>query len=106
MGESEPIQRGKPGFASRRCRRPAWQLGGVSPGFLQRTRRREVAETVWNGLRLIVAYDLQVANEAGVKRDARIAELHSLAAQRAGKLDDRDQFDHGLREGKRVVGGG
>ena len=49
-----------------------------------------VAETVWNGLRLIVAHDPQAAVEAGLKRDARIAELHALAAQWAGKLDDQD----------------
>jgi transposase len=49
-----------------------------------------VAETVWNGLRLIVAHDPQAAVEAGSKRDARIAELHALAAQWAGKLDDQD----------------
>lgn len=49
-----------------------------------------VAETVWNGLRLIVAHDPQAAVEAGLKRDARIAELHAMAAQWAGKLDDQD----------------
>ena len=40
-----------------------------------------VSESVWNGLRLIVAHDPQAASEAGHKRDARIDELHALAAQ-------------------------
>ena len=49
-----------------------------------------VGETVWSGLRLVVAHDPQVASEAGRKRDARIDELHALAAQWVGKLDDQD----------------
>ena len=49
-----------------------------------------VGETIWNGLRLIVAHDPQAAGEAGQKRDARIDELHALAAQWASKLDDQD----------------
>ena len=49
-----------------------------------------VSESVWNGLRLIVAHDPQAASEAGHKRDARIDELHALAAQWVGKLDDQD----------------
>ena len=49
-----------------------------------------IDETVWNGLRLIVAHDPQAASEAGHKRDARIDELHALAAQWVGKLDDQD----------------
>jgi hypothetical protein len=49
-----------------------------------------VGETVWSGLRLIVAHDPQAASEAGHKRDARIDELHALAAQWVGKLDDQD----------------
>lgn len=49
-----------------------------------------VGETAWSGLRLIVAHDPQVASEAGLKRDARIDELHALAAQWVGKLDDQD----------------
>jgi hypothetical protein len=50
-----------------------------------------VSETVWNGLRLIVAHDPEVALEAGKKRDARIDELHTQAAQWVSKLDDQDQ---------------
>ena len=49
-----------------------------------------VGETVWGGLRLIVAHDPQAASEAGQKRDERIAGLHALAAQWANKLDDQD----------------
>ena len=49
-----------------------------------------VGETVWTGLRLIVAHDPQVASQANLKRDARIDELHALAAQWVGKLDDQD----------------
>lgn len=49
-----------------------------------------VSESVWNGLRLIVAHDPQAASEAGHRRDARIDELHALAAQWVGKLDDQD----------------
>lgn len=49
-----------------------------------------VGETVWNGLRLIVAHNPVAAAEAGSKRDARIEELHALAAQWVGKLEDQD----------------
>jgi transposase len=63
-----------------------------------------VAETVWNGLRLIVAHDPQAAREAGLKRDARIAELHALAAQWAGKLDDQDNGK--ASRGRRLSDGG
>ncbi len=63
-----------------------------------------VGETVWSGLRLIVAHDPQVASEAGVKRDARIDELHALAAQWVGKLDDQD---NGKRSrGRKLSDGG
>ena len=63
-----------------------------------------VAETTWNGLRLIVAHDPQAAVEAGHKRDARIAELHALAAQWAGKLDDQDNGK--AARGRRLSDGG
>jgi transposase len=63
-----------------------------------------VAETVWNGLRLIVAHEPQAAREAGLKRDARIAELHALAAQWAGKLDDQDNGK--ASRGRRLSDGG
>ena len=49
-----------------------------------------VSETRWSGLRLIVAHDPQAASEAGLRRDTRIDELHALAAQWVGKLDDQD----------------
>jgi len=63
-----------------------------------------VGETVWNGLRLVVAHDPQVASEAGLKRDARIDELHALAAQWVGKLDDQD---NGKRSrGRKLSDGG
>ena len=49
-----------------------------------------LGETVWNKLRLIVAHDPLVAQEATAKRDTRIAELQKQAAQRSGKLDAQD----------------
>ena len=63
-----------------------------------------VGETVWSGLRLIVAHDPQTAREAGLKRDARIDELHSLAAQWAGKLDDQDNGK--VSRGRKLSDGG
>jgi len=49
-----------------------------------------LAETLWNGLRLIVAHDPKVALDAGAKRDSRIEELKKQAAQWVGKLDAQD----------------
>ena len=49
-----------------------------------------LAETHWNDLRLVVAHDPQVAQEAGAKRDRRILELERQAAQWTGKLDAQD----------------
>jgi hypothetical protein len=49
-----------------------------------------VGETVWNGLRLIVLHNPVAAAEAGGKRDSRIEELHALAAQWVGKLEDQE----------------
>lgn len=49
-----------------------------------------ICETVWNGLRLIVSHNPAAAAEAGRRRDARIDELHALAAQWVGKLEDQD----------------
>jgi hypothetical protein len=49
-----------------------------------------VGETVWNGLRLIVSHNPVAAAEAGGKRDSRIEELHALASQWVGKLEDQD----------------
>ena len=40
-----------------------------------------LGETAWNKLRLIVAHDPLVAQEATAKRDTRIAELQKQAAQ-------------------------
>ena len=49
-----------------------------------------LGETVWNKLRLIVAHDPLVAQEATAKRDTRIAELQKQAVQWSGKLDAQD----------------
>ena len=49
-----------------------------------------LGEVVWNKLRLIIAHDPQVAQDAGAKRDKRIAELEKQAAQWVGKLDEQD----------------
>jgi transposase len=49
-----------------------------------------VAETSWEGLRLIMAYDPQRAQEQTAKRTARIAALEARASHLANKLDRQD----------------
>jgi hypothetical protein len=49
-----------------------------------------LAETRWNGLRLIVAHDPTAAAQVGTQRDAVIATLQEQAAQWVGKLDAQD----------------
>ena len=49
-----------------------------------------LAESRWNGLRLIIAHDPVAATQAGAQRDALIATLQEQAAQWVGKLDAQD----------------
>jgi hypothetical protein len=49
-----------------------------------------VHEAEWNGLRLAVAHDPQAAAARTAQRQARLQELHDLAAARAGKLDEQE----------------
>ena len=49
-----------------------------------------VAETSWEGLRLVVAHNPQRAQEQTAKRTARIAALEARASELANKLDGQD----------------
>lgn len=49
-----------------------------------------VAETSWEGLRLVVAHNPQRAQEQTAKRTARIAALEARASDLANKLDGQD----------------
>jgi len=49
------------------------------------------AETTWQGKRLVVAHDPQVAARRGQARDRAIAELLVMGQQCAGKLDGQDE---------------
>ena len=49
------------------------------------------AETTWQGKRLVVAHDPQVAARRGQARDKTIAELLVMGQQCAGKLDGQDE---------------
>lgn len=49
-----------------------------------------LGETKWDALRLIIAHDPHVAQEAGAKRDTVIASLEQKAEEWAGKLDGQD----------------
>ena len=69
------------------------------------TAKQEVlGEVTWNKLRLIIAHDPQVAQEAGAKRDSRIQELGKQADQWAGKLDAQDAGKRG--RGRKLSDGG
>ncbi len=63
-----------------------------------------LGEVEWNKLRLIVAHDPVVATEAGIKRDAKIAELELQAAQWAGKLDAQEAGKR--KRGRKLSDGG
>jgi transposase len=49
-----------------------------------------LGETKWGALRLVIAHDPHVANEAGATRDTLIESLEQKAAQWAVKLDGQD----------------
>lgn len=49
-----------------------------------------VGETTWNGCRLVMAHHPAVAAAKGTQRDARMAEIETLAGAWAGKLDSQD----------------
>ena len=63
-----------------------------------------VGETTWNGLRLIVAHDPQVATEMTAKRDLQIQTLEAQAAAWVGKLDAQDEGKK--RPGRKLSDGG
>ena len=67
--------------------------------------KEEVAgEIKWRGQRLMIAHDPQRAQEMTAARDRKIAELESLAATLAGKLDSQDEgFRH---KGRQLSEGG
>lgn len=49
-----------------------------------------LAETVWSGLRLVVAHQPVTAATQGTRRDEQIAELEKQAADWSGKLDGQE----------------
>jgi transposase len=63
-----------------------------------------LGEAAWNKLRLIIAHDPQVSLDAGAKRDQRIDELKSQAAQWVGKLNDQDAGKK--KRGRKLSDGG
>lgn len=63
-----------------------------------------LGETEWAALRLIIAHDPHVAQEAGAKRDAIIASLEQKAEEWAGKLDGQDLGKH--KRGRKLSDGG
>jgi hypothetical protein len=63
-----------------------------------------LGETVWNGLRLVLAHDPQVAAEASAKRDVQIEALERQAATWAGKLDAQD--GGAVKRGRKLSDGG
>ena len=65
-------------------------LGPLHADRFAQAKQEVLGEAKWNGLRLIVAHDPQVAAEAGTKRDLLIQTLEHQAAQWAGKLDEQD----------------
>jgi transposase len=56
------------------------------------------AETTWQGKRLVVAHDPQVATRRGQARDKTIADLVAMGQQCSDKLDNQDA---GKREGQK-----
>ena len=63
-----------------------------------------LGETRWGALRLIIAHDPQVAQEAGAKRDATIASLEHQARIWTDKLDAQD--DGKRQRGRTLSDGG
>jgi hypothetical protein len=63
-----------------------------------------LGETVWNGLRLVVAHDPQTAALATAKRDLQIQTLENQAATWAGKLDAQD--GGAIKRGRKLSDGG
>lgn len=53
-------------------------------------KKEVIGEVLWNKLRLIIAHDPEVAQDAGAKRDSLIQSLEQQAAQWSGKLDGQD----------------
>lgn len=63
-----------------------------------------VAQTLWEGHRLIVAHDPVRAQEQTAQRSARIAALEQRASELAGKLDGQDAGQ--VRRGRRLSDSG
>lgn len=53
-----------------------------------------IAESAWEGLRLVVAHDPAVASERTRRRRDKIAELEAMAQTWTGKLDEQDGGKH------------
>jgi transposase len=66
--------------------------------------REVLGETTWDGLRLVVAHNPDVARETGAKRDAVIEELERKATEWAHKLDDQDGGKR--KRGRKLSDGG
>ena len=79
-------------------------LGPLHAQQFAQASQEALGESQWNGLRLIVAHDPQVALEAGSKRDRVIQALQQQAAQWAGKLDEQDAGKP--RRGRKLSDGG
>ena len=88
----------------RRCSEFVELLGPLHAEQFAQARQEALGESTWNGLRLIVAHDPQVAAAAGTKRDRFIQLLEQQAAQWAGKLDEQDTGKR--RRGRKLSDGG
>lgn len=65
-------------------------LAGFHTQTCLKTETEILGEFSWQGQRLIVAHQPELAAELGARRVARIAELEAEAARLAGKLDGQD----------------
>ena len=79
-------------------------LGPLHADQFAQATQEVMGEAKWNDLRLIVAHDPQVAEQAGLKRDRLIQVLEQQAAQWVGKLDDQDTGKP--RRGRKLSDGG
>jgi len=79
-------------------------LGPFHAAQCDSARQEVLGEVQWNELRLIITHDPQVALEASIKRDNRIADLEKQAAQWVGKLDEQDTGQS--KRGRKLSDGG
>ena len=71
---------------------------------LEAGQQEGLAETAWNGLRLVVAHQPETAATQGARRDTQIAELEKQAADWSGKLDGQENGVKG--RGRKLSDGG